>query len=52
VANVPDHVFFADPLKVGDAVLAQWDAKEVHYLDGYSGARASSSHAAAAVASA
>ena len=48
VANVPDHVFFADPLKVGDAVLAQWDAKEVHYLDGYSGARASSSPAAAA----
>jgi len=48
VANVPDHVFFADPLKVGDAVLAQWDAKEVHYLDGYSGARAASSPAAAA----
>ena len=23
VANVPDHVFFADPLKVGDAVIAQ-----------------------------
>jgi putative spermidine/putrescine transport system ATP-binding protein len=48
VANVPDHVFFADPLKVGDAVIAQWNAEEVHFLDGHSGARASSSHAAAA----
>ena len=49
VANVPDNVFFADPLKVGDAVLAQWDAKEVHFLDGYARrACVPSSHAAAA----
>jgi putative spermidine/putrescine transport system ATP-binding protein len=40
VVSVPDNVFFADPLKVGDAVLAQWDAKEVHFLDGHA-ARAS-----------
>ena len=40
VANVPDHVFFADPLKVGDAVIAQWSAEEVHFLDGHAGASA------------
>jgi putative spermidine/putrescine transport system ATP-binding protein len=52
VVNVPDSVFFADPLKVGDAVLGQWDAKEVHFLDGHA-ARAASpqSTPAAAVAS-
>jgi putative spermidine/putrescine transport system ATP-binding protein len=43
VANVPDHIFFADPLKVGDLVLAQWDAQEVHFLDGRSAVRAPSS---------
>jgi putative spermidine/putrescine transport system ATP-binding protein len=32
VVNVPDSVFFADPLSVGDPVLAQWDAAEIHFL--------------------
>ena len=48
VANVPDNVFFADPVKVGDTVLAQWSAQEVHFLDGRSAARAPSTQAAAA----
>ena len=52
VVNVPDNVFFADPLKVGDAVLGQWDAKEVHFLDGHAAHAASpQSTPAAAVAS-
>jgi putative spermidine/putrescine transport system ATP-binding protein len=53
VANVPDNVFFADPLKVGEAVSAQWNAQEVHFLDGHAGARAASpkSKPAAAVES-
>jgi putative spermidine/putrescine transport system ATP-binding protein len=33
VANVPDSVFFADPLKVGDSALAQWDAGQIHVLE-------------------
>jgi putative spermidine/putrescine transport system ATP-binding protein len=48
VANVPDNVFFADPVKVGDTVLAQWSAQEVHFLDGRSAARAPSTQPAAA----
>jgi len=54
VANVPDHVFFADPLKVGDTVLAQWNAEEVHFLDGHATGRARTpqSTPATAVASA
>jgi putative spermidine/putrescine transport system ATP-binding protein len=32
VVNVPDSVFFADPLAMGDPVVAQWDAEEVHFL--------------------
>jgi len=54
VANVPDNVFFADPLKVGDAVLAQWNAEDVHFLDGHAAgpARTPQSTPATAVASA
>jgi len=33
VANVPDSIFFADPLKVGDSAVAQWDAGEIHVLE-------------------
>jgi len=33
VANVPDSIFFADPLNVGDSALAQWDAGEIHVLE-------------------
>jgi putative spermidine/putrescine transport system ATP-binding protein len=32
VANVPDGEFFADPLKMGDPVIARWDAQQLHYL--------------------
>jgi hypothetical protein len=50
---VTDSVFFADPLKVGDPVLAHLDAEDVHFLDGRLGARAARapSPATAAVAS-
>jgi putative spermidine/putrescine transport system ATP-binding protein len=34
VANVPESAFFADPLEIGDAVLAGWVARDVHVLDG------------------
>jgi putative spermidine/putrescine transport system ATP-binding protein len=53
VVNVPDNVFFVDPVKVGDTVLAQWNAQEVHFLDGHSTARmaAPQLNPAAAVAS-
>jgi putative spermidine/putrescine transport system ATP-binding protein len=33
VANLPDSVFFADPLKVGDSALAQWNADQIHVLE-------------------
>ena len=32
VANLPDAVFFADPLAIGDAVIARWDPDELHFL--------------------
>jgi len=32
VANVPDSEFFADPLTIGDPVIARWDAEQLHYL--------------------
>ena len=32
VANLPDAVFFADPLAIGDAVIARWDPGELHFL--------------------
>ena len=34
VVNVPDGVYFSDPLRVGEPVLAQWDAEDVHFLNG------------------
>ncbi|HKB82593.1 MAG TPA: ABC transporter ATP-binding protein [Burkholderiales bacterium] len=37
VANVPDDQFFADPLKMGDPVIARWDAEQLHYLVARSG---------------
>ena len=37
VANVPDGEFFADPLKMGDPVIARWDAEQLHYLVARSG---------------
>ena len=32
VANVPDGEIFADPLTIGDLVIARWDAEQLHYL--------------------
>ena len=43
VVNLPDSIFFADPLTVGDPVLAQWDADKVHFLQ--SGAKPSAGSA-------
>ena len=34
VANLADHVFFATPLDIGDAVLARWATEDVHLLTG------------------
>jgi putative spermidine/putrescine transport system ATP-binding protein len=45
VVNLPDSVFFADPLTIGEPVLARWDADKVHFLD--SGAKASAGSAQA-----
>jgi putative spermidine/putrescine transport system ATP-binding protein len=32
VVNLPDSLFFADPLTIGAPVLAQWSAEHVHFL--------------------
>ena len=45
VVNVPDGIFFADPVSVGDPVLAQWDAEEVHFLAGGAKAPSATAHA-------
>ena len=37
VANVPDGDFFADPLTIGDPVLARWDPEQLHFLAARSG---------------
>jgi putative spermidine/putrescine transport system ATP-binding protein len=37
VANVPDDEFFADPLTIGDPVLARWDPEQLHFLAARSG---------------
>ena len=34
VAHLADHVFFATPLDIGDAVLARWATEDVHLLTG------------------
>ncbi|MGH8677789.1 MAG: ABC transporter ATP-binding protein, partial [Burkholderiales bacterium] len=53
VANVRDSAFFADPLTIGDPVLARWEPDELHFLEarggkasGIAGAR---THSAAGV---
>jgi putative spermidine/putrescine transport system ATP-binding protein len=43
VVNVPDSIFFADPLSVGEPALARWDAGEIHFLAGGAKASAGSS---------
>jgi putative spermidine/putrescine transport system ATP-binding protein len=45
VVNLPDGIFFADPLEIGDPVLAQWNAEELHYLQGAAKATAVTAHA-------
>jgi putative spermidine/putrescine transport system ATP-binding protein len=45
VVNLPDHIFFSDPLVVGDVVLAQWDAEKVHFLQSASKPYAASAQA-------
>ena len=32
VANVSDEAFFADPIDIGDPVVARWSARDVHVL--------------------
>ncbi|MHA1564274.1 MAG: ABC transporter ATP-binding protein [Alphaproteobacteria bacterium] len=32
VAYVPDHTYFAQPIAVGDSVVASWQASAVHFL--------------------
>ena len=45
VVNLPDSIFFGDPLRVGDLVLAQWDAERVHFLQSASKQYAASAQA-------
>ena len=47
VAHVPENAFFADPLEIGDPVLASWAAEDVHVLDGADHAPAQHSYAGA-----
>ncbi len=39
VANILDEYFFADPIDIGDKVVARWSASEVKLLDDGAGAR-------------
>jgi putative spermidine/putrescine transport system ATP-binding protein len=41
VANVPDEMFFADPLDIGDRVVARWSERNLRVLEGE---RAAASH--------
>ena len=52
VANVPESAFFADPLEIGDPVLANWAADDVHVLDGAEHAPARRPYAGAPVVAA
>ncbi len=33
VVNMPDEIFFADPLTIGDPVVARWTAERIHFLE-------------------
>ena len=44
VVNLPDSVFFTDPLTVGAPVLAQWNAEQIHFLAGGQPGRGAASH--------
>ncbi|MGE0424873.1 MAG: ABC transporter ATP-binding protein [Reyranellaceae bacterium] len=47
VANIPDEQFFADPLDIGDRVIARWSASEIKLLNDGAGAREAPPAAAA-----
>ena len=49
VANVPEDTYFADPMEIGDPVLAGWTPRNVHVLDGAERAPAERAYAASAV---
>ena len=38
VVNLPDGIYFADPLAVGEPVLVQWNPQALHYLQDVHGA--------------
>jgi putative spermidine/putrescine transport system ATP-binding protein len=40
VVNLPDGTYFADPLAVGEPVVAQWDPDALHFLQDVHGAGA------------
>jgi putative spermidine/putrescine transport system ATP-binding protein len=44
VVNLPDSLFFADPLTIGAPVLAQWNAEHVHFLASGRPGRGAASH--------
>ena len=45
VVNLPDSLFFADPLTIGAPVLAQWNKEHVHFLaSGSRPSRGAASH--------
>ena len=50
VANVPEETYFADPLEIGDPVLAGWAPRDVHVLDGAEQAPAQRAYAGTPVA--
>jgi putative spermidine/putrescine transport system ATP-binding protein len=50
VANVSDGAFFADPLEIGDPVLASWEMGAAHLLEGSEPAEAAPAPLAAPVA--
>ncbi len=47
VVNLPDSIYFAEPVVTGDTVIASWPASELHYL---LGGRTSAPEAARAAA--
>ena len=50
VVNMPDSVYFSDPLNVGEPVLARWDAEHIHFLSRSAGTAARSGHGEVATA--
>lgn len=40
VVNLQDSIFFADPLTIGEPVVARWDAAQIHVLESTAGTAA------------